>query len=587
MLPALQTLKTLSSYFQGRVYWGPVLLGSALNKILIALAPLTFRAAVQVFETAHYAYAVWWVAGYGALRLLSTVCGEGRDWLFAPIEQRATRLMAEDVFDHLQKLGLEFHLNRKMGALARSIDRGMKSVETFCRLCVFGLVPIFFELFLVCGLLWIWFPPFFSLILFMTFAAYVAYTFGVTHWRLKLVKRLNELDNTSHFQSLDSLLNYTTVKYFHREDEEKKRYGAFLQDYQKTNLSLKRSLCYLNMGQVFILTAGLVAILVKIVLSHKTLGLGVSEFVMMNVYILQFIMPLHALGYTYREIKQAWVDITEMLGLLRLPPETADEGQAHPLQISKGDIHFESVTFGYHPGQTILNQCTFHVEGHQRVALVGASGAGKTSIINLLLRFFDPQEGRILIDGQETRMLTRQSLRQTIGIVPQDIILFNETLLFNIAYGNPEASAADIEDAARQAHIHELIAQLPQGYQTLVGERGLKLSGGEKQRVAIARALLKKPRIFVFDEATSSLDLATEKEIQRNIREVTQNVTTLIIAHRLSTITDVDRIFVMKQGAVVEQGTHSELLEADGVYAALWNQQQGEDYLHSSSDQRA
>lgn len=537
------------------------------------MAPFAFRYAMESLKAGRIEVALS-VVMYVAIRWLSTVLGDGKDLFFVPWEQKTILAMGEDVFDHLQRMPLTFHLNRQTGGMIRSLEKGLKGVENFFRYCIFTMIPTVIETFFMCIALGIFYPPFFSLTLFFTLMIYAIFTFLVSEGRVNVLRALSQLDRRARVKSLDNLLNYATVKYFHQEERERERYGSFLHQHMELNLKIRYSLVLLNVGQCLILYSGLGLLLWHAACGVSDHSMTLSDFVLMNVVILQFIMPLHSLGYAYREIKQSWLDITEMASIVSLPLETADEALAVPLQVSAGAISFRNVTFGYDAHRLILKQCSFEILGGSTVAFVGVTGAGKSTLFSLLSRFFNPQEGEIVLDGQSLSRVTRHSLREAIGIVPQDTILFNDSLWNNLIYGCPGIALEMGIHAARQARLHDFIMTLPHGYATQVGERGLKLSGGEKQRLSIARALLKNPRIFLFDEATASLDNATERAIQKDIFQLIQQKTAIFIAHRLSSIVDVDCIFVLHQGKVAEQGTHAKLMAYGGIYARLWAQQQ-------------
>jgi ABC-type transport system involved in Fe-S cluster assembly fused permease/ATPase subunit len=567
------TFQRLLLYFHQGWTLIAILICALCSKIFIAIAPLSFKGILQGCETKALTMSLWAAGGYAALRWGSTLFSELRDVLFVPLEEKAVRKMAEDTFSHIQQLSYQFHLDRETGGLIRTIERGIKGVETFFRFFVFNIVPTFFEIIFVCGLFIYFYPPFFSLILFFTFATYWIFTLGVSQARMRLLQKANRMELSSYTHSLDRLLNYATVKLFHREEAEKKRYSEYLTAYQRIIRRLRFSLAALNVGQATILTIGLLAMFSKMIHSIIEGSIDKGDLIVLNIYMLQFIMPLHSLGFAHREMRQAWIDIGGMFQILKLPIETEDEKKAQPLIITGGHIIFEDVSFSYTKKNPVLSHCSFEILPQTTAAFVGISGSGKTSLLNLMVRFFDPEEGRILIDGQPLTSVTRLSLRKAIGVVSQDSVLFNDTILNNILYGNPDATFEDVEEAAEKSHLKTFIKNLPEGYHTVVGERGLKLSGGEKQRLAIARALIKKPSLFIFDEATSALDSKTEHSVQKSIFSAAKNVTTLVVAHRLSTIVWANQIFVLRQGAIAEQGTHNQLLEANGFYATLWKQQ--------------
>ncbi|MBB3267157.1 ATP-binding cassette subfamily B protein [Azospirillum sp. OGB3] len=514
------------------------------------------------------------IVAYGLARVMSLVFAELRDAVFANVAQRTIRKVALSVFQHLHALSLRFHLERQTGGLTRSLERGTRAIETLLRYALFSIVPTLVEITLVCVILWRMFDGWFALATFATVGSYIAYTFFVSEWRIQFRRAMNETDNKANTKAVDSLLNYETVKYFGNEGHEARRYDQALASYEQAAVKSQRSLSLLNIGQSAIISLGLAVVMGMAArgIVNGTMTLG--DFVLVNTYLLQLYQPLNFFGVVYREIKQALIDVESMVTLLSVDREVADQPGAPALAITGGELRFDGVEFGYDPRRPILKGVSFTVPAGRTVAIVGPSGAGKSTIGRLLFRFYDVSGGGILIDGQDIREVTQQSLRGAIGIVPQDTVLFNDTVYYNIAYGRPGASPAEVEQAARLAHIHNFIMALPDGYETTVGERGLKLSGGEKQRVAIARTILKNPAILLFDEATSALDTHTEREIQANLREVSRGRTTLVIAHRLSTVIDADEILVMEAGRVIERGRHTELLSRGGAYAALWARQQ-------------
>lgn len=514
------------------------------------------------------------IVAYGLARVLSLVFAELRDAVFASVAQRTIRKVALSVFQHLHALSLRFHLERQTGGLTRSLERGTRAIEALLRYALFSIVPTLVEIGLVCVILWRMFNGWFALATFVTVFGYIGYTFFVSEWRIQFRRAMNDTDSKANTKAVDSLLNYETVKYFGNEQHEARRYDAALASYETAAVQSQRSLSLLNVGQSAIISLGLAVVMAMAAqgIVNGTMTLG--DFVLVNTYLLQLYQPLNFFGVVYREIKQALTDIEAMTKLLSVDREVADRPGAPALAVTGGELRFEGVEFGYDPRRPILKGVSFTVPAGRTVAIVGPSGAGKSTISRLLFRFYDVSKGRILIDGQDIRDVTQESLRASLGIVPQDTVLFNDTVYYNIAYGRPGASPAEVEQAARLAHIHDFIVGLPDGYQTTVGERGLKLSGGEKQRVAIARTILKNPGILLFDEATSALDTHTEREIQANLREVSRGRTTLVIAHRLSTVIDADEILVLEAGRVIERGRHSELLARAGAYAALWARQQ-------------
>ncbi|MBM3487479.1 MAG: ABC transporter ATP-binding protein/permease [Alphaproteobacteria bacterium] len=514
------------------------------------------------------------ILAYGAARVTAIVFAELRDAVFVKVGQRAIRAVALDTFRHLHALALRFHLERQTGGLSRSIERGTKGIDFLLTFMLFNILPTIFEILLVCGILWALLDIWFALVTFVTIVAYIAFTLAITEWRSKYRRQMNETDNQANTRAIDSLLNYETVKYFGNETHEARRFDQALARYETAAVRSKTTLSLLNIGQSTIIGIGLTIVMLMAGRGVVAGTLTIGDFVLVNTYMIQLYLPLNFLGFVYREIKQSLVDMEAMFQLLDINAEIKDTPGAPPLRVGVGEIAFESVSFGYDPRRPILDGVSFIVPPGRTVAIVGASGAGKSTIGRLLFRFYDVTEGAIRIDGQDIRAVTQASLRSAIGVVPQDTVLFNDTVYYNIAYGRPDASPAEVEDAARMAAIHDFIMATPDKYQTMVGERGLKLSGGEKQRVAIARTILKRPSILLFDEATSALDSKTEQEIQRALRAVSADRSTLVIAHRLSTIVDADEIIVLDHGRVIERGRHQDLVLRDGAYAAMWRRQQ-------------
>ena len=517
------------------------------------------------------------ILAYGLFRLSTLAFNQLRDALFARVAQHAVRTLARQVFDHLHALSIRFHLSRKTGALNRFIDRGTNSVQFLLSFVAFNIAPTVIEVLLVGAILWVLFGFAYTLVTLITIVAYVWLTFVITTWRTRIRRQMNEAENDIGTRTVDSLLNFETVRYFNNEQHEVTRLDEALAHYERAAIRTRESLSLLNVGQAAVITVGVTAMLILAALDIRDGAMTVGDFVVVNTYLMQLAIPLNMLGTVYREIRQALVDMENLFALIDEQPDVADSPQAAPLRVGNGAIAFHNVLFGYETGRTILKDVSFSVAPGTTTAIVGPTGSGKSTLCRLLLRFYDPQSGRIEISGQDIRQVTQHSLRSAIGVVPQDTVLFNDTLFYNIAYGDPGASPEKVHSAADSAQLHDFIAKLPQGYQTRVGERGLKLSGGEKQRVAIARALLREPSIFFFDEATSSLDSVTEQEIQMHLARLSSGKTTLVIAHRLSTIVNAHQILVLADGQIVERGSHGTLLADGGLYAQLWAQQQREE----------
>ena len=512
--------------------------------------------------------------GYGALRLASTMFADLRDIVFAKVTQRAIRRVGMDVFRYLHTLSLRFHLERQTGGVARDIERGAQGISSLLSMVLFSILPTLIEIGLVAGILFVKFDWTFAAITLAVVAVYVTLTILITEWRTKLRRWMNEMDSKANTQAVDSLLNYETVKYFGNEAFEAARYDESLQNWEVAAVKNQTSIGVLNVAQAFVIAIGMTVMLILAARGVVAGKLTVGDLVMVNAFLIQMFIPLNFMGVIYRQIKQSLTDIERLFTLLDVPQEIKDKPTAKPLEHKGGEVRFVNVHFGYDPDRKILHGVDFTVPAGHNVAIVGASGAGKSTLSRLLFRFYDVTSGEILIDGQDIRDVTQASLRASIGIVPQDTVLFNSSIYFNIAYGRPSATREEVIEAARAAHILSFIESLPKGWETTVGERGLKLSGGEKQRVAIARTLLKNPQILIFDEATSALDTQTEKNIQFELKEISRNRSTLTIAHRLSTIIDVDEILVMERGQIVERGNHRSLLAHQGVYAELWAMQQ-------------
>jgi ABC-type transport system involved in Fe-S cluster assembly fused permease/ATPase subunit len=510
---------------------------------------------------------------YGGMRILMAALTQLRDGIFAKVAMHAVRRLAFRTFVHMHELSLRFHLERKTGGLTRVLERGRNAIETIVRMVILQLSPTIIELALIVGVLMWQFDWRYVAVVMATVAVYLVYTYHATEWRIGIRRRMNESDTDANIKAIDSLLNYETVKYFSAEQREAERYDKSMMRYETASVSAYTSLAVLNAGQAVIFTLGLAAAMVMCAFEIKAGTKTIGDFVLINSMMIQLYQPLNFMGMVYREIKQAVIDIETMFAILSREPEIKDIPNAPPLKVGSGNVRFENVAFSYEPDRRILKGISFEVPAGKTVAVVGPSGAGKSTISRLLFRFYDLAGGRILIDGQDIARVTQSSLRKAIGMVPQDTVLFNDTIRYNIRYGRWEASNAEVEGAAKLAQIDRLIQLAPKGYETEVGERGLKLSGGEKQRVAIARTILKAPPILVLDEATSALDSHTEKEIQDALERVSEGRTTLVIAHRLSTIVGADEIIVLDQGEIVERGSHYALLAADGLYASMWNRQ--------------
>ena len=512
--------------------------------------------------------------GYGALRLSITLFTELREFLFYPVAARIARRVSLEAFEHLLALSLRFHLERQTGGVSRDIERGSRSIQSLLNYTIYNILPTLVEIALVISLLSAKFDGWFAAITFGALVLYIGFTVTVTEWRTGFRRAMNEQDSKANTRAVDALINYETVKYFSNEKFEQGRYDENLQRLEKASIKSQTSLSVLNLGQSLIIATAVTLLVwratVGVVAGTMTLG----DLVLVNALMIQLYIPLNFLGVIYREIKQSMIDMEKMFALLGQNREIADAPDAKPLRHAGASVRFEHVRFGYDPDRTILHDISFEIPAGKTVAVVGPSGSGKSTLARLLFRFYDVNAGRISIDGQDIRAVTQLSLRQAIGIVPQDTVLFNDTVEYNIAYGRPGAGRAEVEGAAKAAHIHRFISSTPKGYDTMVGERGLKLSGGEKQRVAIARTLLKNPPVLIFDEATSALDSANERAIQEELRSAARNKTALVIAHRLSTVVDAHQILVMELGRILERGSHAELLELDGRYADMWRLQQ-------------
>ena len=551
-----------------------------LAKVVTVVTPVFYKGAVDALAGEGVPMlalgAVGLTVAYGMARLMSNGFQQLRDAVFAAVGQRALRQLALETFRHIHKLSMRYHITRKTGGLSRIIERGVKGVDFLLRFMLFSIGPLVLELLFVAAIFFFAFDARYLAVVVVTIAIYVWFTFKVTEWRVKLRREMNDQDTDANQKAIDSLLNFETVKYFGAEEREAARYDVAMQRYERAALLTSYSLAFLNFGQSFFITGGLVAVMVMAAMGVQDGTLTVGDFVMVNAYMIQITMPLNFLGTVYREIRQALVDMAEMFDLLEQPAEITEKPGAQPLAVSGGEVVLEDVHFGYDPARPILKGLSLRVPAGQSVAIVGPSGSGKSTIGRLLFRFYDVNSGALRIDGQDVRDITLDSLHRAIGVVPQDTVLFNDTIRYNIAYGRDNATEADVIAAAKAAQIHDFILSLPEGYDTAVGERGLKLSGGEKQRVGIARTLLKNPPLLLLDEATSALDTETEREIQGALKRAAEGRTVLMIAHRLSTVADADQIIVLEDGGIAEKGKHSELLAKKGRYYSLWQRQASE-----------
>jgi ATP-binding cassette subfamily B protein len=559
-----------------RVVGALLLLAAA--KAANVLVPIAYARAVDALAPQSGAGAVIAVpiallVGYGLLRVMSSALGELRNAVFSKVQARAGRRVALDVFRHLHALSMRFHMDRATGGLSRVIERGVRGIATSLNFLLFNIIPTIVEILFVSVILWWMFAASFALTMLGTIIAYVAFTLIFTNWRLRFRRQMNQTDEEANTKAVDSLLNYETVKYFGNEAHESRRYDESMTRYESAYVKSETTLNMLNAGQATIMAVGLTITMLLAGRGIADGSMSIGDLVMVNTYLIQLYQPLNILGFAYREIKQGLTDMEQMFALLDVPAEVRDAPNAVPLALGAGEIRFEDVRFGYRPDREILKGVSFTVPPGRMLAIVGPTGAGKSTISRMLFRFYDVTGGRVLVDGQDVRGMTQQSLRAAIGVVPQDTVLFNDTIRYNIAYGRPGATDAEIENAARLAQVHDFVTRLPDGYATRVGERGLKLSGGEKQRVAIARTILKDPRLLILDEATSALDTRTEQDIQAALRDVARNRTTLVIAHRLSTVVEADEIIVLQDGAIAERGTHGGLIAAGGLYADMWRRQ--------------
>ena len=582
----MRTIRKVAPYLwpegQFWVKWRVVvaLLLLLLAKIVAAVTPYLFGLSVDAFAengTSQFVLgAVGLTLAYGGTRLMAVLFQQLRDSVFARVGQRALRRVALETFTHIHNLSMRYHITRKTGGLSRIIERGVKGVEFLLRFMLFNLGPLILELAIVAGILAVSLGASYLGVIVVTIGLYVWFTFRVTEWRVQIRRRMNEQDTDANQKAIDSLLNFETVKYFGAEKREAERYDVSMRGYEKNAIITAQSLAFLNGGQAFIITGGLVSVMVMAALAVQAGTLTVGDFVMVNAYMIQITLPLGFLGTVYREIRQALIDMGEMFDLLEQPAEITDKEDAPAINVSSGKVTLENVHFGYSDERPILKGVSLEVESGKTVAIVGPSGSGKSTIGRLLFRFYDVTDGALKIDGQDVRDVTQESLHNQIGVVPQDTVLFNDSIRYNIAYGKANATEEDVINAAKAAQIHDFVQSLPEGYETPVGERGLKLSGGEKQRVGIARTLLKNPPILLLDEATSALETETEHEIKEALNRAGEGRTVLTIAHRLSTIVEADEIVVLEDGKIVERGGHDELLKLDGRYAALWQMQLAE-----------
>ncbi|MGW8310077.1 MAG: ABCB family ABC transporter ATP-binding protein/permease [Thiogranum sp.] len=576
----IKTLKALAPFlwnYRGRVALAMTAL--ILSKVANVGIPLILKDIVDALGQTggQLVLPLALLLGYGALRLASSLFNELRDSVFARVRHGAMRQVSTRVLDHLHRLSLRYHLERKTGGISRDLERGARSVSSLLNYMAFSILPTLVEVALIAGILFRDYDPWFAAITFGSVVVYIYFTFKITEWRMKYRVKMNATDSQANTQAIDSLINYETVKYFGNERHELNRYNLSLEEWEDAAVKSQTSMSALNVGQASIIAVGVTLVMVLAARGVVHGSLTIGDLVLINAFMLQLFIPLNFLGVVYSQLKHAIADMRAMFDVLELAPEIQDRAGAIELDVGRGDVRFDRVSFAYDPQRPILHDVSFTIPAGHKVAVVGPSGAGKSTLARLLFRFYDVDAGRILINGQDVRAVTQASLRQAIGIVPQDTVLFNDTLRYNIGYALPGSDQDAIEAAARAANIHNFIAALPRGYDTVVGERGLKLSGGEKQRVAIARAILKNPKILVFDEATSSLDSHSEQVILESLSQAARHHTTLVIAHRLSTIVDADTILVMEDGRLVEHGSHAALLEQRGLYARLWELQKQEE----------
>ena len=558
-----------------------------LAKLAGVTIPLALKNIVDTLDStlnSHITLPLVLLIGYGALRLASTLFNELRDMVFAKVAQRAIRNIALKVFRHLHSLALRFHLERQTGGMSRDIERGTRGMSFLLSFMLFNILPTLLEIALVAVILFVTYNAWFAIITTVTIVVYIIYSLVVTERRMAIRRIMNDMDSNANTRAIDSLINYETVKYFNNEDYEARRYDEHMATWEQAALKNQTSLSVLNFGQGAIIAVGVTLLMILASQGVVDGSMTMGDLVLVNAYLLQLFIPLSFLGFVYREIKHSLTDMEKMFSLLDKPQDIQDKPDAPPLVVGEGTVRFEHVSFGYQTERQILFDLSFEIPSGKKVAVVGSSGAGKSTLSRLLFRFYDVDGGRILINGQDIRDVNQQSLRAAIGIVPQDTVLFNDSIYYNIAYAKPDATREAVIQAATMAHIHSFIESIPQGYDTLVGERGLKLSGGEKQRIAIARTILKNPRVLIFDEATSALDSHSEQVILVALAEVATNHTTLVIAHRLSTIVDADQILVMENGHIVERGTHGELLQQGKVYARMWALQQQERHKELTAD---